>query len=89
MVMIEAMACGTPVVSTPRGSAPELVEEGVTGFVRASVDELADTVRRAASLDRSLVRKTAAEHFAAERMVAQHVELYRRVMAGHRRVAAA
>src|SRR5690606_3197526 len=52
MVMIEAMACGTPVLVTPRGSAPEIIEEGVTGFLRASVPGLARAVGPVGRLDR-------------------------------------
>jgi glycosyltransferase involved in cell wall biosynthesis len=77
MVMIEALACGTPVVATPYGSVHELVTDGVTGFIRSDVIELADAVRHAGSIDRDRCRKEAAERFSTERMVARHVALYR------------
>ena len=80
MVMIEAMACGTPIVATPRGSTPELIDEGVTGFVRSTFDGLVGAVAKAGSLDRTRVREVAAERFSAERMVARHLQLYRRVI---------
>jgi glycosyltransferase involved in cell wall biosynthesis len=83
IVMVEAMACGTPVVATPRGSVPELVEEGVTGFVRSSIDGLAAAVHAAGELDRTVIRKVAAERFSIERMVADHLALYRRAIARH------
>jgi glycosyltransferase involved in cell wall biosynthesis len=83
MVMIEAMACGTPVVATPRGSSPELIDEGVTGFVRSSFDGLVGAVAKAASLDRLRVREVAAERFSADRMVARHLRLYGRVIDDH------
>jgi glycosyltransferase involved in cell wall biosynthesis len=84
VVMVEAMACGTPVIATPRGSAPELIDDGVSGFVRGSLDGLVGAVRQAGALDRTRVRKLAAERFSAERMVIEHVRLYRRVIADHR-----
>jgi glycosyltransferase involved in cell wall biosynthesis len=83
MVMIEAMACGTPIVATPRGSTPELIDEGVTGFVRGSFDGLVSAVAKAGSLDRSRVREVAEDRFSAERMVARHLQLYGRVIDDH------
>jgi glycosyltransferase involved in cell wall biosynthesis len=82
LVMIEALACGTPVVATPCGSVPEIVDDGVTGLIRVSDDELAGAVRAAGFLDRALCRKAAEARFCTSRMVADHVELYERVVAG-------
>ena len=83
MVMIEAMACGTPIVATPRGSTPELIDEGVTGFVREHVRR-AGRGRREGGLARpDAGREVAAERFSAERMVARHLQLYGRVIADH------
>jgi glycosyltransferase involved in cell wall biosynthesis len=76
MVMIEALACGTPVVATPCGSAPELVVDGVTGFICASEGELADAMRRACGLDRSRCRADVLQRFNAARMAAEHIQLY-------------
>jgi glycosyltransferase involved in cell wall biosynthesis len=89
MVMIEALARGTPVVATPCGSVPELVDDGVTGFVRSSPDELAEALHQVPTLDRSRCRTTAAERFSTERMVADHLALYEQILAGRhpRRVA--
>ncbi len=84
MVMIEAMACGTPIVATPRGSTPELIDEGVTGFVRHTFEGQIGAVLEASSLDRTKVREVAAERFSAEGMVARHLQLYGRVIADHR-----
>jgi glycosyltransferase involved in cell wall biosynthesis len=86
MVMIEAMAAGTPVVATPNGSAPELVAHGTSGFIAADTDELATSLLRAATLDRTRVRAWAAEHFSAQRMVENHLRLYRRVIDEHSRL---
>lgn len=75
LVMIEALATGTPVVGTPHGSAPEIVESGITGFL-GDVDELAELLPQAASLDRSACRAHVESHFSAERMVRNHLRLY-------------
>jgi glycosyltransferase involved in cell wall biosynthesis len=83
MVMIEALACGTPVVSTPMGAAPEIVEDGVTGFVRP-LAELADAACLASALDRRACRAAARARFSAERMVADHVALFERLVAAER-----
>ena len=84
MVMIEALACGTPVVATPHGSVPEIVTDGVTGLIRSDERGLARALREAGRLDRGRCRKEAAERFSTERMVADHVALYERVVADHR-----
>lgn len=85
MVMIEALACGTPVVATPWGSVPELIRDGITGFIRADARDLVDALRRVGSIDRGQCRKEAAERFSTERMVADHLALYERVIERHRR----
>jgi glycosyltransferase involved in cell wall biosynthesis len=81
LVLLEAMACGTPVLATELGAAPEIVEHGVTGYTAPSWERLAELVPAAAALDRRLVRATAAGRFDAERMVDAHEALYRRVIA--------
>lgn len=68
LVMIEAMACGTPVVAVGRASVPEVVDPGVTGFFADDVDGLADLVDRAAALDRAAVRRRAEQRFSAVEM---------------------
>lgn len=76
MVMIEALATGTPVLTAPLGAAPEIVEDGVTGFFGNDVAALADAVPLVASLDRARCREAVETRFSADRMVAEHVELY-------------
>jgi glycosyltransferase involved in cell wall biosynthesis len=84
MVMIEALACGTPVIGTPRGSVPELIVDGVTGFVRDDDAGLVAALHSVADLDRRRCRKEAEERFSIDRMVQEHLALYRRVI-GERR----
>ena len=81
MVMIEALAQGTPVVATPGGSVPELIDDGVTGFVRSSDVYLALTLRAVPTLDRSRCRQAAAKRFSTRRMVADHLAMYERIVA--------
>jgi glycosyltransferase involved in cell wall biosynthesis len=81
MAMIESLATGTPVVATFRGSAPEIVSEGVTGFLRSNPPELAEAVMAAASLDRGECRRAAENYFSAERMVGEHLALYAELLA--------
>lgn len=76
MVMIEALACGTPVVSSDYGAAPEIVEDGVVGFVRHGRSGLVDALGRIHEIDRAACRARVEEHFSVERMVAQHVAVY-------------
>ena len=82
LAMIEAMACGTPVVAMRNGSVPEVVDEGVTGFIVASETEAANAARRLHLLDRSRIRQVFEERFTAQRMAADYVALYRRLIAG-------
>ncbi len=84
MVMIEALACGTPVVATHNGSAPEIVDHGRTGFLCDGEAELAEALSRCGTLDRAACRSDAVERFSVERMVAGHVALYEAVAKGER-----
>jgi glycosyltransferase involved in cell wall biosynthesis len=79
MVMLEALAVGTPVVTTPLGAAPEIVDDGVTGFLRADDDGLVDCLGQGGDLDRSRCRAVATERFSAARMVEAHLEVYDRI----------
>jgi glycosyltransferase involved in cell wall biosynthesis len=79
LVMIEALACGTPVIATGCGSAPEIIDDGDTGFVRAELSALAKVLHRAAELDRNRCREKAVSCFSTERMVAEHIQLYCRL----------
>jgi glycosyltransferase involved in cell wall biosynthesis len=77
LVMIEAMACGTPVVAFRSGSTPEVVDNGVTGFVVDSIDQAVEAVSQAKELDRASVRATFERRFTAERMARDYMAIYR------------
>jgi glycosyltransferase involved in cell wall biosynthesis len=79
---IEALACGTPVVSRPRGALPELLRHGEHGFLVWTEAELVEACRRAPGLDRAACRTWALERFSAERMVADYERVYQAVLEG-------
>lgn len=77
LVMIEAMACGTPVIAFRCGSVPEVIDNGVSGFVVRDMDAAVDAVGRLGELDRAKVRETFESRFTVERMANDYVALYR------------
>ncbi|MBR0643870.1 glycosyltransferase family 4 protein [Plastoroseomonas hellenica] len=79
LVMIEAIACGTPVIAWRCGSVPEIVEDGVTGFIVASEEEAALAVTRAAALDRGAIRDAFDQRFTATVMASRYLDLYHRL----------
>ena len=76
LVMIESLAAGTPVLATARGSAPEIVDDALTGFIRRTPQELGAALQRVGELDRGRCRREAEGRFSAARMAADYVELY-------------
>jgi len=78
--VIEAMACGTPVIASRRGSMPELIEHGVTGFLVESLDEANLAVERINEIDRRIVREAVAERFTINRMADAYLALYHRIL---------
>ena len=74
--MIEAMACGTPVIAFRRGSVPEVMDHGVTGFVVDTVDEAARAVEQISLLSRAKIRATFEERFTASRMAREYVNVF-------------
>ena len=76
LVMIEAMACGTPVIAFPCGSVPEVIDHGVTGFLVESVDEAVDAVARLDTLDRRDIRNRFETRFSVGRMAQDYVAIY-------------
>ena len=77
LVMIEAMACGTPVIAFKCGSVPEVVDDGVTGFIVRSVDHAVAAVKRLDEIDRDAVRASFEQRFTAERMARDYLSIYR------------
>jgi glycosyltransferase involved in cell wall biosynthesis len=82
--VVEAMACGTPVIATRRGSMPEIIRHGENGFLVDTQEEAAAAVGASSSLDRAAVRASVAERFDADRMVDDYLAVYRRVVELHR-----
>ena len=80
MVMIEAMACGTPVLTYPSGAAPEIVEHGATGMLCADIDGLAQAIDDAGSLDRGACREAVERRFSVERMADEHLDLFEEIL---------
>jgi len=81
LVLIEAMAVGTPVIAWPCGSVPEIVDDGVSGIIVDSVDEAVQAVKAVGALDRAAVRAHFEERFTAARMARNYVAAYRRLLA--------
>jgi glycosyltransferase involved in cell wall biosynthesis len=73
------MACGTPVIAYPLGSMPEVIDEGVTGYLAVDAPAAAAAVERAVLLDRQAIRRVAERRFGAARMVDDYLNLYRRI----------
>lgn len=81
LVLIEALACGTPVVALRRGSVPEIVVDGVTGFIRDHPNELPEAVLRTETIDPLVCRRHVERHFTVEHMVSGYEGVYSRVLA--------
>ena len=79
LVMIEAMACGTPVIAFRCGSVPEIIEDGVSGFIVDTMDEAFAAVQRLDTLDRAGVRKAFEQRFTAEHMTNNYLKIYRKL----------
>ena len=77
LVMIEAMACGTPVIAFNRGSVPEIVDDGVTGFIVEDIHGAIGAVDRLGHLSRAKVRKRFEERFTSRRMALEYLQVYR------------
>jgi len=79
--MIEAMACGTPVLAFRCGSVPEIIEDGVTGAIVETVDEAIAMLPQVMALDRKKVRHRFEQRFSATRMAKDYVKVYRSLLA--------
>ena len=82
LVMIEAMACGTPVIAFNQGAVPEIVRHGVTGFIVKTVDQAVKSVERLAEIDRVTVRATFELYFSVEVMATNYEVAYTDVLDG-------
>lgn len=80
LVMIEAMACGTPVIAYPLGSVPEVVQERVTGFIVPDLEGAVKAVKRLTEIDRRKCRRHFEQHFNAERMARDYLNIYQRLV---------
>ena len=78
--VVEALACGTPVIASNRGSMPELIDHGVTGFLVDSVDEAVDAIGRINEIDRAACRAASAARFTVDRMADRYLDLYRSLL---------
>jgi glycosyltransferase involved in cell wall biosynthesis len=82
LVMIEAMACGTPVIAFRAGSVPEVIDDGVTGFIVDSEEEAVQAVRLVGKLNRREIRRIFEQRFTARRMADDYVDIYRQLTDG-------
>ena len=85
LVMIEAMATGTPVIAWRNGSVPEIIEDGRTGIVVDSLDDAAVAVARVGNFDRTLIRQRFEARFTVTRMAENYLAMYERLFAGVRK----
>jgi len=89
MVMVEALACGTPVITTPLGAAPEIIEHGVNGFLCETPDSMVEAIGAVRGLDREGCRASVRRHFSVERMVDGYLDVYEEIInRGHRTLTA-
>ena len=78
--VVEAMACGTPVIAINRGSMPELIRDGENGFLVSNTNEAVNAVGRLAEIDRTCCRQTVLDHFTVDRMVEKYIAVYEQVL---------
>ena len=86
LVMIEAMACGTPVLAFRCGSVPEIVDHGVTGMIVETVEEAIAALPRAIALDRKKVRQGFERRFSSRRMAENYIDVYRAQLASSKSI---
>jgi glycosyltransferase involved in cell wall biosynthesis len=80
LVMIEAMACGTPVIAYEFGSVSEVMVEGVSGYIVHDLESAVDAIRKIDQIDRNIVRKHFEQYFTADRMAQEYVKIYKRLV---------
>jgi glycosyltransferase involved in cell wall biosynthesis len=79
LAMVEAMACGTPVIAYRQGSVPEIMIDGVTGFVVDGIEQAVAALARIGDIDRGACRRHFETHFSARRMATGYLDIYRRM----------
>ncbi len=84
LVMTEAMACGTPVIARPRGSVPEVIADGETGFIVDTVDDMAEAIERLGTIDAVACRARVEERFSARPMIEGYARAFERAVSGRR-----
>jgi glycosyltransferase involved in cell wall biosynthesis len=82
LVLTEAMACGTPVAALDRGAVREIVEDGITGGIFSSLDQMVDGLAAVVALDRASVRSRTVARFGVEKMIDAYEEMYARLATG-------
>ena len=87
LVMIEAMACGTPVIAYPFGSVPEVMEDQVSGYVVSDLKSAVEAVKNIGQIDRKKVRKYFQENFTANRMAKEYLKIYHRILSRKEKMA--
>jgi glycosyltransferase involved in cell wall biosynthesis len=76
LVMIEAMACGTPVIAYNHGAVPEVMEDGQTGFIAKNLEDTVEAIRRVPDLNRAVCRNVFEKRFTVSRMASDYVNVY-------------
>jgi len=84
LVMIESMACGTPVLAFHEGAAPEVVADGETGYLCRDESEMVEKVKHIGDIDRAVCRAAVEGYFSRERMIGEHVEFYEEILSRHK-----
>jgi glycosyltransferase involved in cell wall biosynthesis len=85
LVMIEAMSCGTPVIGWNKGSVPEVIQDGETGYLVSSIEEMTEAIQNIDKIDRKACRKRVEELFSVEKMVRGYLRVYERIIADWKR----
>ena len=80
IVMIEAMACGTPVIAYPFGSVPEVIQDGINGYIVPDIEAALEAVKNLGQIDRKKIRKSFEQRFTASRMTQEYLRIYNRIL---------
>jgi glycosyltransferase involved in cell wall biosynthesis len=83
LVMIEAMACGTPVLAFPGGSVPEIIEDGLTGHIVSNIEEAVQAIPKLLALDRKAIRARFEQRFSSRRMASDYLKIYQTILRRH------